>query len=77
MVERKHLAHCIPLRIELVVKGTVLVNHCFQGGKALILLQIGLFSEVEGSHVSLKGKTPVLAAGASSTFFPCETCVMF
>jgi hypothetical protein len=54
MVERKHLAHCIPLRIELVVKGIIPANHCFQGGKALILLQIGLFSQVEGTHVSLK-----------------------
>jgi hypothetical protein len=44
VVERTHLARCIPLRIELVVEGTVLVNHCFQGGKALIFLQIGLFS---------------------------------
>jgi hypothetical protein len=37
------------VRIELVLKGIVPVNHNFPGGDYLHLLQIGLFRYVEGT----------------------------
>jgi hypothetical protein len=47
-------------------------NHSFQGGERLILFQIGLFSNVEESHVSLQRKPTMLEAAASGTLLPCE-----
>jgi hypothetical protein len=44
----------------------------FQGGIRLMLLQIGLFTRVEETYVSLKRKPSVLEADASRTLFPCQ-----
>jgi hypothetical protein len=54
------------------LKGILPGNHSFQGGERLILFQIGLFSKIEETHISLKIKTSVLEAGASCTQFPCK-----
>jgi hypothetical protein len=61
----------------LVFIGILTASHSFQGGEGLILFQIGLFSCVEEMYVSLLGKPSALEAGASSTLFPCESCVSF
>jgi hypothetical protein len=54
------------------LKGILPENHSFQGGDRVSLLQIGLFSSVEDTLVSLLRKTPMLEAATSSTLFPCE-----
>jgi hypothetical protein len=41
------------------------------------LFQIGLFSSVEETEVSLRRKSCLLEAGASSTLFPFENWVSF
>jgi hypothetical protein len=63
------VVYCLLLKIELVLRGILTAKHSFQGGESLFLLQIDLFSYVEGTHVSLERKPSVLEAGASSTFF--------
>jgi hypothetical protein len=40
-------------------------------------VQIGIFSRVDETHVSLERKPYVLQAGASSTLFPYENRVIF
>jgi hypothetical protein len=47
MIEAQYLVHCLPLRIDLVLKGMFPAHHSSQGGERLIFLQIGLFSKVE------------------------------
>jgi hypothetical protein len=44
----------------------------FQGGGRVSLHQIGLFSWVEGSHLSVERKTSVLEREGSSSLFPLE-----
>jgi hypothetical protein len=58
--------------IELIFKEIFHANHSFQGGERLIFFQIGLFSKVEETHVSLERKPTVLEARASTTLFPCK-----
>jgi hypothetical protein len=52
-------------------------NHSFQSGERLIFFQICLFTLVEGTHVSLERKPFVLAAGASTTFYPVRIELFF
>jgi hypothetical protein len=42
------------VRIELEIERILPSNYSFQGGDRPYLLQIGLFSEVEGTRISLK-----------------------
>jgi hypothetical protein len=65
------------MRNELVLKGILSANKCFQAGKRLILFQIGLFSKVEEIYLSLKRNLSVLEAEASSTLLPCKNSVLF
>jgi hypothetical protein len=73
----KHLALCFPVRIDLVCKGVLPAHEGFQGGDMLNLIQMGLFSWVEETHVSLERNPSKLQAGVSSTFFACENWVSF
>jgi hypothetical protein len=59
------------------LKGILHANQRFQGKERVILLQIGLFSRVDKTHVSLKRKPSMLQAAAFSTWFVCENCVSF
>jgi hypothetical protein len=43
VLEGGQIAHCFPLRIELVFKGVLTAYQNYQGGERLILFQIGLF----------------------------------
>jgi hypothetical protein len=54
------------------VKGILPENHTFEAGERLILFQIGIFSSIEETHVSLQGKPSVLEAGTYISLFPCE-----
>jgi hypothetical protein len=54
------------------MKGILPAKKNVQGGERPILFQIGIFSTVDETHVSLKRKPYVLEAGASSTLFPYE-----
>jgi hypothetical protein len=47
------IAHCIPVRINIAVEMNPSATWMFQGGDRLFLLQIGLLSEVEETHLSL------------------------
>jgi hypothetical protein len=40
----QNLEHCIPVKIELGLKGILPRSHSFQGGERFILFQIDLFS---------------------------------
>jgi hypothetical protein len=42
------------------------------GGESVCLLQIVLFSRVEGTHISLERTKSVVKEGPSSTLFTCE-----
>jgi hypothetical protein len=46
-------------------------------GERLIFFQIGLFSSVQETHISLRRKTSMVEVGASSTLFLCENWVGF
>jgi hypothetical protein len=48
----------------------------FQSGDRLCLLQRGLVSWGEGTHVSLQGKWSTFEAAASSTLLPCHNWVI-
>jgi hypothetical protein len=52
-------------------------NHSFQGWERLIFFQIGLFSWLEETHVTLQRQPFVLEAGGCRTLFPCENWVTF
>jgi hypothetical protein len=66
------LAHCFPLRIELVFERNIShKSSCSRWGKAHFV-RIDLFSLVEETHVPLQKTQPVLESGASSTLLPCE-----
>jgi hypothetical protein len=52
------------------LKGILPANDSFEGGDSPYLLQIGLFSKVEGTHILLQSKSCVLEAAASSIWFP-------
>jgi hypothetical protein len=54
------------------LNGILPENQNFQGGDSLILFQIGVFSLVEKTHVSVKRKPCVLEGAAYSTLFSCE-----
>jgi hypothetical protein len=54
------------------VKGILLASPSYQCGERLILFQIGLFSQVEETHVPLERNQFVLEVIESSTLFPCE-----
>jgi hypothetical protein len=54
------------------LKGILPENQSFQGGERLISFQIGLFSKVKETHLSLERQPSVLEGGASSTLLPCE-----
>jgi hypothetical protein len=54
------------------VKGMLPTNYTFEAGERLILLQIGLFSSTEETHVSVKGKPSISEAGTCSSLLPCE-----
>jgi hypothetical protein len=47
------------------------------GGERVCLLQIVLFSRVEGTHISLERTKSVVKEGPSSTLFTCENWVSF
>jgi hypothetical protein len=47
-------------------------NHSFQCVEMLILLQIGLYSLVEETHVLLQRKQDILEAAAFSPLLLCE-----
>jgi hypothetical protein len=66
-----------PVRIELVLEGICHASHSFQWGEWLILLQVGLFTQVEEIHVSLEWTPSVFKGGVSSTLFSCENWVSF
>jgi hypothetical protein len=57
------------------LKGILSANHCFPGGERLILFQIGLFSSVEETRVSLQRQPSLVDAGGSRTLLPCEELV--
>jgi hypothetical protein len=44
----------------------------FQGGDRLSLFQIGLYSRVAETNISLERNPFVIEAKASNTLFPCE-----
>jgi hypothetical protein len=67
-----HLAHCFPVTIEFILNGILPTNLRFYGAGWLNLLQICLFSNIDETHVSLKGKPSVLEVAASNTLFPCK-----
>jgi hypothetical protein len=47
-------------------------NLTFQGGDRIIFLQIGIFSKVEETHVSLGRIQSILVSGAWNTLFSCD-----
>jgi hypothetical protein len=61
----------------LVFERNASANHSFQGGQRLILYQIGLFSWVKETQVSVQRHPSVLDAGRSRALFPCENWVSF
>jgi hypothetical protein len=65
------------VRIELVLKGILPVNHSFQCVERLIFFQIGVFKLDEEKHVAREGNQFVFEAVASSTWFPCQKRVSF
>jgi hypothetical protein len=65
------------VRLELVFERNTSCESYIQGGDRLCLLQIGLFSWVEETHVSLQTTPSVLEAGASSTLPLCDNWVNF
>jgi hypothetical protein len=71
--KHEHVAHWFPVRIELVCERNNSCNLGFEGGHRLSFFQIGLFSWVEETHVSLQWNSSVLEVGPSRTLFPCES----
>jgi hypothetical protein len=63
--------------MELVFQGILPATFVFQGGERLILFQIGLFSCVEETHVSLQRQPCVVQALTYRTLFQCENEVVF
>jgi hypothetical protein len=66
----QHLAHCFSVRIELVCARNTSCNLGFSSGDRLSLFQIGQFSWVDETHVSLERNPFVIEAVATSTLFP-------
>jgi hypothetical protein len=63
--------------IEFVFQRIHPVTWAIERGDRLSSFQIGLFSCVEETRVSLQRKPPMLEAAASSTLFLCESWVSF
>jgi predicted membrane-bound dolichyl-phosphate-mannose-protein mannosyltransferase len=59
------------------VKGMLPAYQGFQAVELLILFQIGIFSWIEETHVSLEWKPSMLDSRASSTLLPYENSVSF
>jgi hypothetical protein len=59
------------------LEGMLPANHSFQCGEMLILLQIGLYSSVEETHVPFQRKPCILETAASSPLLLCENRVTF
>jgi hypothetical protein len=76
-LKQEYLTHSFPVRIDLVFEGNSSCKHRFQDGVMPSLLQKGLLSWVEKTHVSLQWKPSMIEAAASSTLFPCERCGSF
>jgi hypothetical protein len=58
------------VRIELEFARILPENHSFQGGNRSYFFQIGLFRQVEGTHVYQERKPSALEAGAYAALFP-------
>jgi hypothetical protein len=59
------------MSIYYFLTGILPANQSFQGGVRLIFFQIGLFSLIEETHVSLQRNPSMLEEGASNTLFHC------
>jgi hypothetical protein len=60
------------VRTELVFESNISCKSYFSGGDSIILLQIGVFSKVEETHVSLGRIQSILVSGAWNTLFSCD-----
>jgi hypothetical protein len=76
-LKQESLVHCFPLKSELVLKGILPPTYVFQRGDRPSLFQIGLFSRVEGSYVSLQRKPSLLEAAEYSTLLPGENFLVY
>jgi hypothetical protein len=58
------------VRIEFVFEAILPAKLILQSADMIILLQIGIFSNAEGTHVSVRRNQCALESGACSTLFP-------
>jgi hypothetical protein len=75
--KQEYVAHCFPVRIELVFTGILPANGIIQRGNRLCLLQTDLVSWVDETHTYLQRNPFVIEAIASRTLFPCMNWVSF
>jgi hypothetical protein len=69
--------HYLSVTIELVFERILPSIQKLQGWERLILFQIGLFSYIEETNVSLERTPSLWEAGATSTVFPCVSWLRF
>jgi hypothetical protein len=64
--KQEHLAHCLPVRIELVFERRTSSTSVSPSGGRLSLFKIDLLIQFQEPHMSLKRKPSVFSTGASS-----------